>query len=811
MTGGADLSKFNFPLFIGGIILLLLISMTFYPSFFTENDPLFEESPKYIEIEVEGEKQYKFLTNPMPPNEGNLMGTDDAGRDVFARLVYGTKNTLKLGLYIALFRMLLALPLGLAAGMGIKFTSGIIKLFNTLFTAFPMLLFSFIILNIGYFRSLQMDKSLIAFSIVLTIVGWAKLAGMIQDSTKLVMEEDFIEGEIAIGKNKFQIAYQNILPHLIPTSVSLFFKEIGMGLFLVAQLSVLYVFVGVTRQIKALSFRANYEMILEPEWGGSLSRIAVNIGKFDKTYWTTIFPILAFTVAIIGFNLLGEGLRIEFLKRDSRVISFIRKVYYFVSPRAFVSQIVNFKKYYKTVLIKILVVGSLIGYFFIPINPSLYKFDLERSVIHLHKLTEENLQGRTPGTEGGYLASQYILGELESFGLDVEEMEIPYIVEEGKLPNVLTPVVIEHGEIRIQEEDGTITTYLLHEDFTILSVGMSIFQEPSSNQVIYNGTLANMENLENTTKGEKIFYVEEGINGLLEHQYRSANRVVFNQGRDFREYDVQVMLRDGYSRNGNAHIFKSTVIVPFEELTQRIRSENLKMELVFDYPKLPQYNGRNIIATQYGEGKGKDDLGEIIIIGAHYDGAYSGDKSYFMSATPSSILLEIAQVLSKVENPLDKTIQYIFWDNDFDNIKYGAMEGSYHYNLTEKIPIKHVMNKGYFYFDISYPGYLQDKALNLITFPAQRADKNTYLMGLEVEERLKDMGVKHRRFHYNFSTSRAVRHMRLNALTTTAFGNPSTEWMNTSNDLYEKINFERMTEIGQILIDTITMNSYIME
>ena len=194
------MKRFNFPLFIGGVILFVLLAMVFYPGLFTKNDPLFEESPKYIEQLVDGEVTYKFRTNPMPPNEDNIMGTDDAGRDVYARLVYGAKNTMKLGLYIALFRMLLALPLGLAAGMGVKLISGIIKVFNTLFTAFPMLLFSFIVLNIGYFRSLQMDKSLMAFAIILTIVGWAKLAGMIEDSTRLVMDEDFIEGEIAIGK-----------------------------------------------------------------------------------------------------------------------------------------------------------------------------------------------------------------------------------------------------------------------------------------------------------------------------------------------------------------------------------------------------------------------------------------------------------------------------------------------------------------------------------------------------------------------------------------------------------------------------------
>ena len=87
-----------------------------------------------------------------------------------------------------------------------------INLINTYFTAIPMLIFSYIILNIGYFRRLQMDRAIWAFAIVLTLVGWAKLAGIIEDNTRRIMGEDFIEGEIAIGKTKFQIAYQNVFP-----------------------------------------------------------------------------------------------------------------------------------------------------------------------------------------------------------------------------------------------------------------------------------------------------------------------------------------------------------------------------------------------------------------------------------------------------------------------------------------------------------------------------------------------------------------------------------------------------------------------
>ena len=103
--------------------------------------------------------------------------------------------------------------------------SEIIKIFNTFFTSIPTLIFSYIVLNFDYFKGFEMDKAIIAYTIVLTLLGWSKLAGIIEDNVRRVMREDFIEGEFAIGKNKLQIAFQNIIPHIIPSGISLFLKK----------------------------------------------------------------------------------------------------------------------------------------------------------------------------------------------------------------------------------------------------------------------------------------------------------------------------------------------------------------------------------------------------------------------------------------------------------------------------------------------------------------------------------------------------------------------------------------------------------
>lgn len=807
------MKKINFPLLLGSIIVIFLSIVALYPGFFSSKDPLFEETPKYIEYKEEGKWVEKFACNPMPPNKDNILGTDDAGRDVYSRLVYGTKNTLKLALLIAIFRMILALPLGLAAGMGIKFISNIIKIFNTFLTAIPMLLFSFVILNIGYFRNLQMDKSIFAFAIVLTLVGWAKLAGIIEDSTRVVMEEDFVEGEIAIGKTKLQIARQNILPHILPTSISLFFKEMGMALFLIAQLAVLYVFVGVARQVKALAFKANYEMILEPEWGGTLSRIAINVKQYGTTYWMTLYPISVFSIAIIGINLTGEGLRIEFQKRESRIISSIRKISYLLSPQIFISQTKDIKKYYKPVIIKSSIIIGTIVYIVIPWHPSLYKFDINQAKLHVEELTSDKYGGRVAGTKGGYLAGEYIISTLKSYGYEVNIQEIPLkINDEVNIPEILAPVVIESGWVKVIDDNGEEKTYQLHKDFTIAAVSENIFMTNKKEKLHYKGVAADLENVNNIPEATEFFSIKREYRGLEFNSFGIPNEITNELGESF-NYDIQFILGEGYNTSNNAYCFNSTDIIPFDDLREVLENGYREVEISFDYPKIAKYNGRNITAFLPGKGKTYEEPGELIIIGASYDGVhkYGTDNPHAMTATPTATALEVARILSLIEEPLEKSIKFIFWDNEYDTLKYSKVDGSYHYSVIEGIPVTLAMADGYYYFDISYPGYKEDKDLNLITFPAQIAENSNYLMGLEMEKRFKQLDVRYQRFHENYTTTNALINLRLNALSSVGIGNSSTEGVNSSIDNIENINYRRMESIGQILVDTMTMNSYMMD
>lgn len=805
----------NYPLLLGGLIVFLLVLISFFPELFTSNDPLFEDKPKFIEYKVDGEWVEDFSYNPMRPNRDNLLGTDDVGRDIYARLIYGTRNTLKLVFLIALFRMLIALPLGLAAGMGIKFISEIIKIFNTFFTAIPTLIFSYIVLNFDYFKGFEMDKAIIAYTIVLTLLGWSKLAGIIEDNVRRVMSEDFIEGEFAIGKNKLQIAFQNIIPHIIPSGISLFFKEMAMAMFLIAQLAVLYVFVGVTRRITAMSFRGNYDMILEPEWGGSLSRISENIGRFETSYWMSLYPVLAFSIGTIGLNLLGEGLRIEFTKRDSRVISLIKRLSYHLSPRLFIGQIKGFKSNYKPILIKALIVLSIVIYFSVQWHPSSYEFDLDMAKTHIIELSKPKYQGRLAGSQGGYLAGQYIIDTLESYGLEVEVSEIPLSessweiiglreFEEFQMPKILSPLFVENGQIKLKDESGQEKTFYLYKDFTFASIDRDVFLDQSLEKVSYKGIAVSPDRISEVSDDQDYFPISGESYYLSDHNLtyggpiKYHTRFYYDQGSP----DIQLV----------PYAYNSTIIVPFGQLKDQLASGYLDLEITYDLPQIQEYPARNISAILPGRDKSKDQPGTTVIIGAGYDGVYeANDQSFVINTSSPAINLELARVFSLMDEPFDKTIKFVFWDNENERHISSNLNGSGYFNRVEQKTISMALNSGYYYIDVNKVESVENDDMEFMLIPAQRADGNSYLIGLDMEKRFKQLGIDYKRYHYWDYSSNALRQLRLNALTSLGIGKPYPSTSNTDMDTMDKLSLGNLKDIGQMIVDVFTMDSRIME
>lgn len=317
----------NISLILGSLIILILLILILFPAALTGKSPYSLQSMR--SRVVQGVLEFEIA--PYPPSSDYPLGSDEFGRDIWCHIVYGARLTVLLSLLIVLGRFLIALPMALSAGFGNPFSNSIIKQFSLLFSAIPSLLISIIILKQEIFLSLDKAQSIIAFVIILSLVGWAKLGKLLLERTEDIMKQPFIRSEIAMGKGSFKIALENIIPHLLTETIVLFFMEISAALSLLMQLGIFGVYVGNLRIIRDTQngIIQTFNISFEPEWASMLGTAR---NMIFNAPWMVIYPALAFFIAVLGFNLVGEGLRSLLQGDESSKLSFFRII---LSPSAF--------------------------------------------------------------------------------------------------------------------------------------------------------------------------------------------------------------------------------------------------------------------------------------------------------------------------------------------------------------------------------------------------------------------------------------------------------------------------------------------
>lgn len=405
------MKKINIPLIIGLIIVMGIVFLIFFGEYYAPHDPSGGELSIWS-TDDNGENVLKRA--PFAPDKNYKLGTDNGGRDVLSVIMAGAKNTFTIVFLATLLRFLIAIPIAFFAAFGERISQRLIVIFSSIFSAIPSLLVCIIVLKINVLRDLDLVSSIIAFIMVFTIVGWGRLAGIIEEKIKEVLDLDFIKGEIAIGKSKFVIAVKNVTAHIMPSIVIYVFLEIALVLLLLAQLGVFEVFVG-NKQIFAMKVlgspeRTNFNYF--PEWGAMLASTRRSI--VGNMFWMSLYPLLAFSVGIMGFNLLGQGLNHELNKRNSMFISYVNRFWFHLSPMTFIDEIKNFKKKRKNVILKSLTIIILAWIIMIPI---LNAFTVTDSSImaHLTEIHKDEYGGRLIGTDEHDKFSDYIVSQLESY------------------------------------------------------------------------------------------------------------------------------------------------------------------------------------------------------------------------------------------------------------------------------------------------------------------------------------------------------------------------------------------------------------
>ncbi|MCK7507300.1 MAG: ABC transporter permease [Desulfobacterales bacterium] len=218
-----------------------------------------------------------------PPSGHHWFGTDQLGRDVLSRMIWGARISLKVGFVATGLAILIGMILGAVAGYYGGWIDATIMRFVDVMLCFPTF---FLILAVIAF----LEPSIWNIMIVIGLTGWMGVTRLVRADFISLRERDFVRAARAIGANDARIIFMHILPNALASI--LVAATLGIA--------------GAILTESALSFLGIGVQPPTPSWGNILTAGKDNI---DIAWWLSLYPGLAILITVVGYNLLGEGIR----------------------------------------------------------------------------------------------------------------------------------------------------------------------------------------------------------------------------------------------------------------------------------------------------------------------------------------------------------------------------------------------------------------------------------------------------------------------------------------------------------------------
>lgn len=263
----------HFKIWVGGAILVLLFVCGVAAPMLAPRDP-----------------QAQALEDRLKPprwfDDGSaayLLGTDNLGRDMLSRIIYGSRISLMVGAATVIFAGMLGCALGAIAGYFGKAADEIVSKISEIFLAFP-----FLLIAIAMMAFLGQGVGNLILALMLS--RWVQFCRVVRGEVLSLRERDFVTAAKALGGRDWYVLFRHVVPNTF-ASVTVI-ATFGMAIVIITEASLSFLGLGVPVHI--------------PTWGSMLSE---GRSYINRAPWLTIFPGLAIFITVFGINLLGDGLR----------------------------------------------------------------------------------------------------------------------------------------------------------------------------------------------------------------------------------------------------------------------------------------------------------------------------------------------------------------------------------------------------------------------------------------------------------------------------------------------------------------------
>ncbi|MBI9051161.1 MAG: ABC transporter permease subunit [Anaerolineaceae bacterium] len=612
---------------------------------------------------------------PFAPSSMFTWGTDPIGRDILSLILSGARQTFALAVLGMIARLVLGITIGMVAGWWQN--SWLDRTINALigvWAAFPITFFAMILI-----QALGIEKGMGVFVLTLCVVGWGEIAQYVRSQVIAQKPLLHIEAARSIGANTIQLLKNHIFPQLFPSLIVLSVMEIGSVLMLLAELGFLNVFMGggfraeigeTGRMIPVVYYFSDV-----PEWGAMLANIR---SYWRSSPWMAWYPGMFFFIAILSFNVFGEGLR-NFIEESKINISRLLNRYSVLAGIALLT--IAVMSFQSNAPIKIY-------------KEQAAQFDPQNVLADITVLSSSEFLGRESGSEVNYQAAQYIAQRMEEVGLFPAGEHSTFL--QSKTTSICH--IISIPILEFVAADGSIENTVQYRsaftEFTpstptpgdVISevVGLAASIHSANGDRDYVVRDERIENKIVIVRSEQLDYLNlqsaagvlviQAENDFLTRRYLYAN-AGYVRPRGIPYFSISESLAN--------YILQSTgsSLAELDDQIAQLKNQDVwvSSEAQPMHMQLQCSDGKNYedIYNVIGYIPGEDSMhsagtsnrdNQVIMVSAYFDGlGYEPNGTLYPGANDNAsgvaAMLEIARVLKQADYTPDKTVMFVAWNS----------------------------------------------------------------------------------------------------------------------------------------------------